>query len=343
MRRILIATFIWFFLQSFAWMIAIWQGMDPAVAVPLFTLYHGVGGVIYLIITRRLSQIPRAPVARRDIVFLCLLFFGPLGVIPTFFTLLSAGRGKGKVYEAYQEYVHEGQTDEAYTSVDYVQQMKKLLDREPVIDSVRYGETEARRGAAEILARMGGVRAMTALKQLATDPDPSIRFLAASRLTALEDRYMKDMEWYSDLIRVVGADPELLLQYGTVLLEFVQSGLVEREMLKVYANRGLRVLERLYGHPDYGKQARLSMVRFLRLAGRQDEGLAILQGMSADTHGDWSDEMVQVLFENRNMKELAALLESIRQGRIPCGHLLQEWLGNRQNDVDEEESDAQVA
>jgi len=305
-----------------------------------FVILNSAGAFSFLVtyeyLLRRYFEIgDRNNFSKKDLTFFFLLVFGPFGLIPM--ALISPAfkdkaRGRFAEYLKFIEFNDEKSED--FALIDITSEFKKQIFKEPVVDSLKYGCSNKKRGAIDILYKMRTPGAVSALKNMVHDREFEIRVFAINKLTDLEDDFMRELDWYSTAIAVCGPCPELMFQYGVMLMKYVESGLVFAESASLYLHKAEKAFSAVTADAFHRSYALAGLSRILRLSGRFAEAEKILSDNIRYLNSDGVDEYARCLFEVKKWKELRSLAVRSSAGELPSGRALQNVLQCHEKDGD---------
>ncbi len=170
----------------------------------------------------------------------CLTFFLPVmgiaGCAAAYAAIRWLLKPKGLVedYEQFTEYTLQerffGLSDEDPRTL-----LTDELSIEPVLDILAGDDEDLKRGALNMLGRMGTSKAVRLLKRCLTDPSPDVRFYAHSTLTKLDETYVARIKEARQRVKDGGEHPaHNLLELGKAYTAYAYSGLLEEETRNHY-------------------------------------------------------------------------------------------------------------
>jgi hypothetical protein len=170
----------------------------------------------------------------------CLTFFLPvmgiLGSAATYSAVRWVLRQRGVVhdYEASTGYTLED-SPHLLDAEDPRMLLSDELTIEPLLDILSGSDEDLKRGAVNMLGRMGTPAAVRLLKRCITDKSTDVRFYAHSTLTKLNEKHVARIKEIKALADAEGADEAgYLLQLGKAYTAYADSGLLEGETRSHY-------------------------------------------------------------------------------------------------------------
>ncbi|HNY10106.1 MAG TPA: HEAT repeat domain-containing protein [Candidatus Wallbacteria bacterium] len=329
---------IWFFILISFILPAAFAGMDFIRFFRYLVVFNSIGALFFLInydywYNREFNIHSKHNLLKKDLTLFFLLIFGPFGFFPLIYVLIAINdRARGKFLD-YLKYVEFSDVkDDQYSLIDITSEFKKQMHKEPVIDSLKYGNIQKKRSAIELLYKMKTPKSIAALKNIARDPEFEIRFFAINKLTALEDEFVNELDWYKTVLHVTGSQPEIFFQYAVMLLKFAHSGLLFPEIAKLYFARSASVFKILMEHQCFISNSVAGLARSLRLSGKAAEAHRHLRDNFSVLNDDGIDELAQCLFELKRHEELRDLVSKVKTEQVKGGKLLKRMIENGESE-----------
>jgi len=329
---------IWFIILISFTLPAAFSGMDFIHFFRYFVVFNSIGALFFIInydywYNKEFNIHSKHNLLKKDLTLFFLLVFGPFGFFPLIYILIAINdRARGKFLD-YLKYVEFSDVvDDQYSLIDITSEFKKQMHKEPVIDSLKYGNIQKKRSAIDLLYKMKTPQSIAALKNIARDPEFEIRFFAINKLTALEDEFVNELDWYKTVLHVTGSQPEILFQYAVMLLKFAHSGLLFPEIANLYFDRSAAVFKILLEHQCFIPNSAAGLARALRLSGKTAEACRHLRNNLTVLNDDGVDELAYCLFELKRHEELRNLVSKVKTEQIKGGRLIKRMMENKETE-----------
>jgi len=285
---------------------------------------------------------------RRDIKFYsclsgCLTLFLPaIGIIGVLFALLWANwimRSRG-VVEDYQEVTDYSL--ERKPVADILRNLEILLadetNIEPILDILDSEDEDLKRGAVDLLGRIGNPSAVRLLKKCLAENNPEVRLYAHSTLEKLNEDYADEIREIQGLAGSEKTeDGNHLKQLGQKYREYAESGLLENETKTHYLELAKEIYLDLLGHSPDDNEIPITLGELSLSMGQFAEAESYFK-KALKTGSDPVDPLLglcRVYYEKGNSKSLSEVARSIgriknqKSGDVQKDILLQFW-GNPQ-------------
>jgi len=329
---------LWFVILISFTLPAAFSGMDFIQFFRYFVVFNSIGALFFLVnydywYNKEFNIHSKHNLLKKDLTLFFLLVFGPFGFFPLIYILIAINdRARGKFLD-YLKYVEFSDVvDDQHALIDITSEFKKQMHKEPVIDSLKYGNIQKKRSAIDLLYKMKTPQSIAALKNIARDPEFEIRFFAINKLTALEDEFVNELDWYKTVLRVTGSQPEILFQYAVMLMKFAHSGLLFPEIASLYFNRSAGVFKILMEHQYFISNSVAGLARSLRLSGKTAEACRHLRNNMTALNDDGVDELAYCLFELKRHEELRNLVSKVKTDQIKGGRLIKRMMENKETE-----------
>jgi len=327
MNRVVLWASAWFSISLSIIICGVWFGLQYRVFFLGYLLVNSLFSIFFWKMTEIIKREKRPPLSSRAFIFIVMLIFGALGYLVAILVHLYLKFDEHGVYQEYREYIRMKWDGIEFEKKNYELILREYSDREPIIDSLKYGDEESKRGAVEVLARMGDAHAIRTLKGLTSDVDPYVRFIASSKLEMIEKKYVEEMDWYMAIISIVGNDRELLLQYGYLILEFLESGFLDEDIVHVYGGKGEKIFRFFIDDGRYENEARAALVSLLRIVGRYGEAIEESSKLDDKFSILKIDEQAECYFQLRDFTNLKRLILECKNGGDD-GSIVAEWFAS---------------
>ena len=330
-----ISLISWGIVMLFAFFIAAYNGISQTQFYAVYALSNALGSLIFVVLNDSLNALKpnniKYNVTLKDWTFLSILVFGPFGLMLAAFIAAAVNDKPAKKFERALK-LNEHLIPRASGELQYIDiadELKKQLYKEPVIDSIKSENLYKKRNAIEILSKMKGRKAVSILKEMASDKNFEIKFMAINKLSSIESEFTSELDWYKTAIRAYGATAELLFQYASVLLEFAQSGMLYRELAVMYAENASECFKAIGNIDAFKDHSRVLRARSLRTAGRTAEAIDLLSRSLLTLDANAVDELAACYFETGEMKEIKLIVNMVKKGELKCGPAVERFMGDK--------------
>jgi len=250
----------------------------------------------------------------------CLTFFLPamgiLGCAVTYLAVRWVLRQMGVVkdYEAFTGYTLQ----DGFQLLDAEDPRMLLSDElsiEPFLDILSGSDEDLKRGAINMLSRMGTPKAVRLLRRCITDPSTDVRFFAHSTLTKLNEKYMARTKEIKSLADEAGVDqPQHLMELGKAYTAYADSGLVEGEMRSHYLSMARTAYAEAFHKDPSDPDLLLRMGRIqMEIGDIQGAAACFEQGLKNDgTAVESFLGLCQISYDSGDMKAIAQLVKQVR-------------------------------
>ena len=194
-------------------------------------LAHVLSALSFFITKPRPRSLPGVGYYYPRIVALFTFFMPGIGLFGMSLTLLFARimMESHGLAEEYKEKAFEGSGIEVDLPTDINSFLYEELDVHPIADILAGEDIGMKRGAVNLLRRIGSCEAVSLLRKSLSDENAEVRFYAHTALTRLEEDYAQSLEkaeYRADKYGSAQSHAEL----GSVYRNYAQSGLPERNI-----------------------------------------------------------------------------------------------------------------
>ncbi len=160
-----------------------------------------------------------------------LTFFIPLiGIVGCAFVLTCTGISKrdsaAGLLDEIDGLVEEG-TGVHETATDFNSFVQEETEIEPIIDIINGEDVELKRGAVNLLARIGNADAVKLLQNCLSDKNDEVRFYASTAIARLNDQHIKAIESAVESCEANENDAAVLAKAGDLCRKYAETGLLE--------------------------------------------------------------------------------------------------------------------
>jgi tetratricopeptide (TPR) repeat protein len=250
----------------------------------------------------------------------CLTLFLPvMGILGSAVTYLAVKwvlRQKGLVqeYQAFTGYALED-SRQLLDAEDPRMLLSDELTIEPFLDILSGIDEDLKRGALNMLGRMGTPKAVRLLKRCITDKSTDVRFYAHSTLTKLEEKHVVRIKEIKALADAGGADQaRCFLELGKAYSSYADSGLLEGEMLRHYLSLARTAYDKAFQKDRSDPDLLLRMGRIHMETGDMRGAAACFErGLKDDrTAADSVLGLCRIFYDRGDMKTVARLVKRVR-------------------------------
>nr|WP_239057205.1 HEAT repeat domain-containing protein [Desulfovibrio sp. JC010] len=303
---------------------------------------HLLSGLSFILFT---SPKPRAVpgmafyyprIAALFTIFMPLI--GLAGISMTLFTSRILMRSQG-LAEEYKEKAYEGGGIDVDLPTDITEFLYDEVDVHPIADILAGDDMEMKRGAVNLLRRIGSAEAVNLLRKSLSDESAEVRFYAHTALTRLEEDYAEAVDkarFRAERYDSAQAHAEL----ASVYRNYARSGLPEVNMqersMVLACEHWRKAVEKDEGNKDYLMRLAESCVESREFT----EALHIYRGMIVDPELELESRLgiCRVFFDMGNFIALFQEVEQLRarpelKAQDPFKKLIYNfWLENKTAD-----------
>ncbi|MBF0499175.1 MAG: hypothetical protein HQM09_03540 [Candidatus Riflebacteria bacterium] len=206
-------------------------------------------------------------------VGLCMPFLGVPGL-----TLLALGRTlhekeTSEAFEEYREYIrYRVQHKRLFHPIEKESALLEKMNIEPVIDLLTGRDKNQIWGSIEVLSKSGDERSVSLIKKTMDNQDMDVKFYSSWGLDKIETRYQKALQLAKDEA-ILDFDRQKVVEYISLLHQYLNSQLVEGPMIKFQAEEALALLDETLAHHPEDYELLGQKALFMTLADQMKESL----------------------------------------------------------------------
>ena len=214
--------------------------------------------------------------------------------------------------------------------IDVQEYSRCLVAVEPLVDTLRDGDDQVRKGATFELKKRGGRNACKLLEQALDDPSEEVRLFAAEALEKLDSMYNEAINGLIERIKQKSTR-RLHFLLGRLYFDYAFKGMYDQGMRTIYYEKAVKELEKALTRE--GEAGDWQVWQFLGSAcyelGRYDEALAWFAKIKKN-HGEDGDLLIKVAavrFAQRRYEDVRKLCQRIKRkyGEGEYGEVLEFW------------------
>lgn len=161
---------------------------------------------------------------------LITFFFPLIGIIGCLLTcILTKFLKKGGIVDEHarlDRYIDQ-RSDRPEMVTDFTAFVNAETEIEPIIDIINGKDVELKRGAVNLLSRIGSPDAIKLLKNCLSDDNDEVRFYASTAIARLNDQHTFKIKKLKKLSDKTFDIPASLIKYGEACKQYSETGLIE--------------------------------------------------------------------------------------------------------------------
>lgn len=269
--------------------------------------------------------------------------FGPIGVLGTLFTIALHTwyqRSTTSFEDWYAGLFPKEQRDEVAELADFLDAHSRLNGAnvpDSFHDILSNGTLQQKRDAIVLMSKHFRPEFAQALRSALLDPDNSIRVMAASSISRIENRFLEKAMQVDRAAAKAPDDVDILLRQAKLYDDYAFTGLLERDREEANREKAKQIYREIIKLQPENYPATLGLGRLLIRTGEVEEAAERLQQTLQFRNGEpqlmlWYAECLYKLGHYQELRKLlreqgAAFIDGPGKQRPRIADAVQMWLG----------------
>ncbi len=257
--------------------------------------------------------------------------YGLLGYTGAFFAVRARRRGRsmGDILTEFNRYIaYEPEAEELIARAAAMTPLTNTPSEDdepkgeiaPLVDVLKSGDRELKRGAIFSAARLDVPTAVRVLRDSLADGDREIQFYAAGQLSRIEKTFGEAIIKCRRAIELTPNDARLHARLAAHCREYAESGLVESTVRRYFLRQATAACFTALEHEPRWLEVRVELAGLLRLQGERDAALEEYRRVLESDPNQIAARvgLCHAYFEQRDFARLGAVLHELdARGQVP--------------------------
>lgn len=282
---------------------------------------HFMSAASFLAVTPKPRSIPGIGYYYPRFAAMLTFFLPGLGIVGISLTMLGLRYMKSQgLAEEYKEKSFEDEVFNVEVPTDITSFLLDEIDVHPIADILAGEDVPMKRGAVNLLRRIGSAEAVALLRKSLSDSNAEIRFYAHTALTRLEEDYVRQIEdsrFKAERFERPKSYAELAMTYRN----YARSGLPETSMQQYYLQKSCEAWEKALEKDPVNLEYRLKLAEEYADSGRYDESVKIYRNTALNPEAEMESRLgiCRAYFEQGDYESFFREVDDLRARPVPEG------------------------